>query len=87
MASPAALPVALAHLEDAALVGEAAAAVVGVAEGIAESHPEEAKAALEAVLRVTEMVRLRERAERLLGRLGGDAGRRPTPNVPGKPGG
>jgi hypothetical protein len=71
VSSPAALAVGLAHLEDAALVGEAAAAVVGVAEGIAETHPAEARRALEAVLRATEMARLRERAERLLGRLGG----------------
>ncbi|MFO8014826.1 MAG: HEAT repeat domain-containing protein [Phycisphaerae bacterium] len=71
VASPEALAVALAHLEDASLAGEAAAAVVGVAEGIADAHPAETKAALEAVLEATEAPRVRERAGRLLGRIGG----------------
>ncbi|MEA3368101.1 MAG: hypothetical protein U9R68_08315, partial [Planctomycetota bacterium] len=65
-----ALPLALAHMEEASLRNEAAAAVVGIAEGISADHPAEARAGLQAVLRAVEAGRLRQRAERLLERLG-----------------
>ena len=67
--APEALAVALSHMQEPSLVDEAAAAAVGVAEGIAETHPAEARRALEAVLESTEAARIRERAGRLLGRL------------------
>ena len=66
-----ALPIALKWMAQTPLRDEAAAAVVAVAEGIAADHPADARAALEAVLEATEAPRLRERAERLLERLGG----------------
>ena len=67
--TPEALRLALAHMEEASLRSEAAAAVLGIAEGIAAEHPADARAGLEAVLRAVEAGRLRQRAERLLERL------------------
>ena len=67
--SPLALGLALDVTGDETLRREAAAAVVGIAEGIAASHPGEAKAALEAVVDGLGGGKLRERAERLLHRL------------------
>jgi len=70
--TPEALRLALAHMGEESLRDEAAAAVVVIAEGIADEHPREAKDALEAVLRAIEAGRLRQRAERAIEKLGAE---------------
>ncbi|MFP4058630.1 MAG: HEAT repeat domain-containing protein [Candidatus Brocadiia bacterium] len=66
---PEALEMALRHLADEALRGEAAAAAVGIATAISGSHRKEAKAALGRVLDATEDQALRQKAQEAIAHI------------------
>jgi len=64
--SLAALQFAGEYLEDAGLQQEAEAAVVGIADTVIKSNPDQVKAMLEKVLQQTKNDRLRERAQKIM---------------------
>ena len=64
---PDCLAFALSHLNDPTLQAEATAAAASLAEGMKESHPQQARAAMEKLLQATDDASLRNRLEKLLG--------------------
>jgi HEAT repeat protein len=65
----AALQMAAAYLEDSALQREAEAAVVRIADGTYDSHPQKTKVILQNVIRISKDDSVRQRANRLIGRI------------------
>ena len=63
---PDCLAYVLSYLDDASLQGEAISAAAKLAEGMKESHPKQARPALERVLRMTKDEQLRKHIEKLL---------------------